>query len=194
MLITVPGPSRAFLVALLMLGSSAGAAAGQPGPDPAQARTLAARFKQALEARLLEAMARGGPAHAIEICRTDAPALAQRIGEAAGWQVRRTSLRVRNPANAPDPWERAVLERFEREAAAGADPATLEYHETMDAPQGPVLRYMKAIPTAAPCLTCHGEGLAPPVRDALDRLYPQDRARGFSAGDLRGAFTLRHPR
>ena len=51
-------------------------------------------------------------------------------------------------------------------------------------------RDRKAIPTAAMCLTCHGSDLASDVEGKLDELYPKDAARGFSVGDLRGAFTL----
>ncbi len=55
-------------------------------------------------------------------------------------------------------------------------------------------RYMKAIPTAEkPCLACHGKALAPQVRARLDALYPEDRATGYEAGEIRGAFTLSRP-
>jgi hypothetical protein len=47
---------------------------------------------------------------------------------------------------------------------------------------------MKPIVTAPLCLTCHGETLAPGVAAAVESRYPQDRAVGFAAGDLRGAF------
>ena len=53
-----------------------------------------------------------------------------------------------------------------------------------------VFRYMKAIPTGALCLNCHGTTLAPEVAAKLHELYPADAATGFNAGDLRGAFTI----
>jgi hypothetical protein len=49
---------------------------------------------------------------------------------------------------------------------------------------------MSAIPTKKICLECHGANLAPEVAARLDALYPEDRARGFKIGDIRGAFTL----
>jgi hypothetical protein len=52
---------------------------------------------------------------------------------------------------------------------------------------------MKAIPTAAQCLNCHGESISPEVDAKLKALYPNDQARGFKEGDLRGAFTLAKP-
>jgi hypothetical protein len=53
---------------------------------------------------------------------------------------------------------------------------------------------MKAIPTAEkPCLACHGKEIAPKVAARLAELYPEDAATGYSAGEIRGAFTLSRP-
>ena len=54
--------------------------------------------------------------------------------------------------------------------------------------------YMRAIRINTPlCLQCHGpkEDLAPEVLDRLGALYADDRATGFSEGDLRGAFVVK---
>ena len=52
---------------------------------------------------------------------------------------------------------------------------------------------MKAIGTQPVCTVCHGNGIAPEVAARLDALYPDDLARGFEAGDIRGAFSIVHP-
>jgi hypothetical protein len=49
---------------------------------------------------------------------------------------------------------------------------------------------MKAIPTGDVCLLCHGAQLAPGVSQVLTELYPEDKATGFSMGDIRGAFVV----
>ena len=49
---------------------------------------------------------------------------------------------------------------------------------------------MKAIPTQALCLNCHGELMSTPVKAKIKQLYPGDKATGFKVGDIRGAFTL----
>jgi hypothetical protein len=95
---------------------------------------------------------------------------------------------VRNPANAPSAAERTVLEEFERRRAAGEPIGALEHFEP--ASDGSGARFMKAIPTEAPCLVCHGESLAEPVRQAVTERYPSDAAQGFRAGDIRGAFVV----
>ena len=47
------------------------------------------------------------------------------------------SLKTRNPLlGTPDAWEQAVLAEFDRRAAAGEKPETLEYSETVTEPQG----------------------------------------------------------
>ena len=108
--------------------------------------------------------------------------------------VGRTSLKVRNSANAADNWELAVLKQFEARKAQGEPADKLEFFAVIDDDQGQkTFRYMKAIPTAALCLNCHGETLSPEVDAKLKELYPNDQARGFKEGDLRGAFTLAKP-
>lgn len=43
------------------------------------------------------------------------------------------------------------------------------------------------------CLTRHGESLAEDVAGEINRLYPIDRAVGFSVGELRGVFWMEFP-
>ena len=138
----------------------------------------------------MKGMGEGGPASAVKVCNTEAPTIADDVDGAEGWKVGRTSLKLRNPHNAPDDWEREQLERFERDKAAGKPVDELEASAIVESGGTKTFRYMKAIPTAAMCLTCHGSDLASDVEGKLDELYPKDAARGFSVGDLRGAFTL----
>lgn len=174
-----------------------GIPAAAEGPDPAQvskARAAVNELGQGLKSQLIAAIKSGGPKSAIGVCRTIAPELAQRASEDHGLKVGRTALRVRNPANAPDDWERMVLEEFAAKIRAGADPRRLEHAETVtDASGARTFRYMKAIPMAAkPCLTCHGVP-EPSLKAEIDRLYPKDQATGFKPGELRGAFTVTAP-
>jgi hypothetical protein len=158
--------------------------------DVAASREAVAEFSTALKGELESAMKSGGSVKAIEVCQLKAPGIAATVSKGRGFRIARTSLKLRNPANAPDPWEKALLERFEARLADGADPATLEHYEIVEADGKRAFRYMKAIPTQGVCLACHGEKIAPDVAAALDRLYPEDQARGFKPGELRGAFTI----
>lgn len=184
------------LVMMLALAALALAPAGAVADDTAALKAEAARkvqgFFKMLKGELQAAMKKGGPLAAIEVCHVRAPEIAD-ASSTGGWTVARTSLKLRNPGNAPDAWEREVLKAFDTRKAKGEDPAKLVRAEIVDEGGRPVFRFMKAIPTAKLCLNCHGAKLKPEVAAKLDELYPGDKARGYKAGDIRGAFTLRKP-
>jgi hypothetical protein len=183
--------------AFLPLALALAAAAAHAGEDPllAQARQVASSVPPKLLAVLQEEIARGGPEGAIEVCRDKAPQLARAASEQTGWNIRRVSLRNRNPKAVPDAWERAVLEEFDRRAAAGENPATLEKGEVLTVDGRREYRYMKALPTQPLCTNCHGpqEQLSAAVKAKLAQLYPQDKATGYTPGQIRGAMTTRRP-
>lgn len=159
----------------------------------AQSRAAAQAFMGQLKAELQAAIKAGGPESAIGVCKDKAPRIAASLGDAKGWKVGRTSLKVRNPANAPDDWERSVLQEFEARKAAGEDLQTMEKADVVEAGGKRSYRYMKAIPTADLCVVCHGAVVPPAVEAKLQALYPEDQARGFEPGDLRGTFTITQP-
>ena len=150
-------------------------------------------FAGALQKQLKSAMTDGGPTAAIEVCNVAAPEIAQSASAARGWSVGRTSLKLRNPDNAPDEWELAVLRDFEARKAAGEGPGTLDHAEFVAVDGQRTFRYMKAIGTQPVCIACHGTSIGPEIAAKLDALYPDDRARGFTVGDIRGAFTISQP-
>ncbi|MDH3901394.1 MAG: DUF3365 domain-containing protein [Gammaproteobacteria bacterium] len=156
-------------------------------------RATANEFMQTLKQELLAGMQDGGPVNAISVCNLSAPGIANTYSVRNGWDVGRTSLRVRNPANTPDAWERSVLESFEERKRAGEDPAKMEHSEVVRRDGVSELRYMKAIPTAKLCLACHGEHIDSTVRTRLEKLYPDDQALGYRVGDIRGAFSISQP-
>ncbi|WP_300426792.1 DUF3365 domain-containing protein [uncultured Thalassolituus sp.] len=155
-----------------------------PMLDEARIQTTA--MAESLKLTLMAGMKADGPVAAISLCHTEAPAIAARFSE-GGWTVGRTSEKLRNPANAPDDWEREVLKDFARQARQGIDISTLEASSESDDGE---YRYMKAIAVGGPCVICHGQSLSPEVSSALSSLYPEDQARGYLPGQLRGAFTL----
>lgn len=147
-------------------------------------------FATRLQERLKAGLAEGGPVNAISICNHDAPEIALALSDEHGFRVARTSLKTRNPGNDPDSWEFEVLRQFEGRKAAGEPLSDLEHSAIVEDRGRRTFRFMKAIPTKPVCLTCHGSDIKPAVVEALDALYPDDQARGFVAGDIRGAFTI----
>ncbi|NND55078.1 MAG: DUF3365 domain-containing protein, partial [Gammaproteobacteria bacterium] len=68
-------------------------------------RELVKEFGAALQSELKHGLTEGGPVDAISVCKDKAPQIASELSRRSGAKVRRTSLRHRNPANAPEPWE-----------------------------------------------------------------------------------------
>lgn len=173
------------------------ACGSEPPPEPTavevpaqkveQARAAAAEFGQRLKSRLMETMGSEGPVAAIRVCSAEASEIARAVSAESGLSVSRTSLKLRNPDNAPDARERAVLELWQEKVKNGTPPAALEPF----ASDGGDFLWMKPIVVEPPCLACHGRGVAEAVADAIAKRYPRDRATGYSAGDLRGAFVVR---
>ena len=181
-------------VLLLLVSCQFGLATGDSIEERTVAcRAVAAGFMSTLKAELAKAMREGGPVHAIKVCKNRAPEIAAQKSRATGWGVARTSLKVRNPANAPDGWERRVLESFEARRARGEHVKTLEHGEIVTENGKRFFRYMKAIQTRGICLRCHGTKIDSAVSTALREFYPQDKATGFNLGDIRGAFTVTQP-
>ncbi|MDO6681917.1 DUF3365 domain-containing protein [Oceanobacter sp. 5_MG-2023] len=185
---------KKLLTLTCLVGGLAGALAStavraeQPeeGSLNQEARQQAMMFGKQLMQTVQKGMKAGGPTEAIHLCNVEAPEIATAHSQ-GDWAVGRTSLKIRNPDNAPDSWELATLKDFDQRLAAGETPATLEASIV----ENGEYRYMKAIPTGALCLNCHGSALAEPVQTRLSKLYPHDKAVGYQAGQLRGAFTLR---
>jgi hypothetical protein len=149
------------------------------------ARALGADLMQ----RLLAEMEEGGPLQAVTVCSEVAQSVAASHAT-AGLTVRRVSLRVRNPADAPDDTERRALEELQTLHDEGRLPA--EWVRTEDGPDGRRLRFIKPIKIQPACLACHGRlvDMAPDVRQLIAERYPDDRAIGYADGDLRGAVSV----
>ncbi len=177
------------LVVLAWLASTPCAGAGEPGPEGwiRESRLAAQGLGGALMRELSAALA-VSPLEAISVCSARAPAIAAEQSARLGAKVGRTALRVRNPANAPAPWQREALEDFARQLEAGADAAGLEYALEVVVDGATERRWMKPIMTAPLCLTCHGDALDPELAAVIAERYPEDRATGFTPGELRGAF------
>jgi len=179
--------SRRLVVKALLIAMVCAPFAGIVADDDpllAESRAITAEFAAEMQAALQASMASGGPAAAIGACRDLAPQIAATLSAKSGAIVSRTSLRVRNLQNRPENWQTEILEEFEQGTAS------TEHFERLSDGSA---RYMKAIPTGALCLNCHGTILAPDVRASIDVAYPDDQARGYYLGDVRGAFSVVWP-
>lgn len=160
------------------------------------ARKTASGLLTKLAGTLQEEMKKGGPEAAISVCKDVAPQLTGEASRKTGSRVTRVSLKVRNPLlGTPDTWESAALEDFEKRLAAGELPAKLEKSEVVTESGKQYFRYIKAIPTQAVCLNCHGaaDKIAEPVKAKLSAEYPHDKATGYGEGQIRGGVSIKRP-
>ncbi len=131
---------------------------------------------------------------ALEFCSAEALGLTEEIQESHDprLDLKRTTLRWRNPANAPDAWEERILDylaRLERN-----DPDSVPGELTARGPDE-TLRYYRVLRTVPMCLNCHGAipGMAPDVRESIRQRYPDDRATGYREGEVRGVVRVEIP-
>ncbi|KAA3610361.1 MAG: DUF3365 domain-containing protein [Calditrichaeota bacterium] len=160
---------------------------GQKEKLNAEALSITKKFGGTLKPQLKKALEAGGPINAIDVCSFEAPKIAMELSKETGWEIKRVSLKTRNAKLAkPDEWEKTILEQFKERQAKGESPEKMAFSEIVDGQ----FRFMKAQGVEAVCLTCHGETIAPEVKDTLKKYYPDDKATDYSLGQIRGAFSL----
>jgi hypothetical protein len=184
-------------------------------PDPsAQAREAIQGLSAKLKALLGEELAKGGFDGAVVACSTSAQKVTREFAAQSGVDIRRVTLKARNPANAPDAWERAQLTQWEAALKSGKPlpeevwtivedqpvPSNRERREAGSVNRGPQAgtryhRLMKPIVIQGMCLSCHGSATQIPdsVKKQIAKSYHQDLATGYKAGELRGAFSVKIP-
>lgn len=153
-------------------------------PKPVSGPELVTLFKQELQKALREGLAEG-PAKAITVCQVKAPEIADSLSH-DGILLGRTSHRLRNETNTAPEWVLRVLEAYEEESSERTA-TTVSLAEDREG-------YVEPIVVAPLCLKCHGSELEPDVAARLAELYPEDRAVGYEAGDLRGVFWAEYPK
>ena len=183
--------SHLFLSLLLVLFTTVGVAAeNAPTTDKNQLKqeaiSIVKKFGGSLKPELKKAIKSAGPAHAVNVCSDMAPAIAQQLRNDTGWYINRVSLKARNENAQPDTWEQSVLQQFDLRQQKGESAEKMAFAEIVDGKY----RFMKAQGVEKVCLNCHAANIKPEVEAALKEKYPHDKARGYSLGQIRGAFSL----
>jgi hypothetical protein len=194
--------TRYLIAVLAALSLARGADSGAPpsatfvdpdSPDVAEIRALGERAINRLAVTLVNevavAVSKGGAEKAVEVCHLKALPLTGEIvsGLPRITAVKRTSLRLRNPANAPDPADQLALKKVEKDIGSGVVPKVLV--QRIDLPAGQAeWRVYRPVGVAAQCVACHGspEDMPPGLQARLAERYPSDQATGYSAGQWRG--------
>ncbi len=141
-----------------------------------------------LSSALSNAMQSGGVQNAVQYCNLYAQTLVDSLSQLHNAKIRRTSLKVRNPANAPTPAELAVLQAYQEEIDSGIElkPKVIRF--------GQKVAYYAPIMMQGMCLKCHGtEQLDIDASDLnyIRKLYPEGKATGYKLGAFRGMWSIR---
>ncbi len=148
-------------------------------------------FGGALKHELVTAMKAGGPKNAVGVCNIKAPEIATKVSADKGWTIARSSHKLRNPDNKADDFTRKTIEEFLDRQEKGEKAADMVKVAIVEEGGKKIFRMVKAIPTGEVCLKCHGgKEVMPETEAVLKEHYPQDKARGFMVGQMRGVFTL----
>jgi hypothetical protein len=170
----------------------------QPSPSEEQSirqigQQTAGILLNSLQNELKAAISNEGMLAAISICNIKAMHLTDSIKQSIDevFEVKRTSLRYRNPNNAPDALERDILVHFQSSLLkTGSLPEAVI--EKINDTSNPHFRYYKPLAIKSICLNCHGQSdnITSEVFYRLKKLYPEDRATGYTIDQFRGMVSI----
>ncbi len=113
-------------------------------------------------------------------------------GKPAITAIKRTSLMLRDPQNAPDAADAAALELIHQQLMDGDKPDSMLLQRIERAGKPVEWRVYRPIATSKSCLVCHGDPATfrPEVKAALDHLFPLDKAVDYQAQEFRGVLRV----
>ena len=156
-------------------------------------RATAMEFMKDLKGILINQIQTNGILQAVSVCSDTAQVLTNNFGVEKGVYIKRVSLKNRNVNNAPDDFEKIILNKFTMMQQNNELNGETEYAEIVEEGEFKYLRYVKPILVQAECLNCHGSEneIMPEVKQLISQAYPDDKAVGYKIGDLRGAVSLK---
>ena len=154
-----------------------------------QGNEVAAKAQERLMKTLQEAIGKKSLKEAVVFCNLQAYPLTDSVSRQYNATIRRTSLRLRNPKNAPTELEEQLLQAYQYNTEKG-----LPVEENVQRMGNDLLLYTKPIVLGNElCLHCHGtpkKDIAVETLQQIDSLYPQDEARNYQLGDFRGIWSI----
>lgn len=143
-----------------------------------------------LGSNLAKNMKEGGPIQAFNFCNTEAYPLTDGVNSQldSGVSVKRISLKYRNPANAPQKGEEAVLESLEnlKKSQVVLPPFVIQ-----KVSKNQYKYYKPLLINKGVCLKCHGNlNSNKKLQKLVNKSYPEDKAVGYKMHDLRGAIVV----
>jgi len=154
------------------------------------------KLLKTLKGELVKAL-KDSPQKAISVCSQKAIPLTKKVEEEVnhGIKIKRTSFKYRNPANAPDSYEKEALRYFEESLKENGKLPKYYIQKVKEGDGKIYYRYYKPLKVAPVCLTCHGEKkyIDETVYQKIKTIYPNDKATGYKVGDFRGVIRVSIP-
>lgn len=148
---------------------------------------LAMQTKSALGSQLKQALGEKGVDGAISFCNEQAIPITSGMSEQLNANIKRVSDRPRNPNNAADHHELAIINSLKQAMDKGKKPTpTVVEHNSKMIGYYPIV-------TNGMCLGCHGspeKQIDSKTLSIIRELYPQDKAIGYNTNQLRGLFVV----
>lgn len=138
----------------------------------------------ALSGALKKSIKAGGLENALSYCNLNALALTDSLSNFYDVEIKRTSLKQRNPKNRPTADEVEILNQYE-EAKKSGEPLMAMVNEVSG-----VKKFYAPILVHDVCLKCHGLTTDISIYDSILKHYPDDLATGYAMGDLRGMWSV----
>ena len=135
----------------------------------------------------MAALQRGGTEEAIPFCNIKALPLTDSMAHAYGAKIKRVTNKARNPSNAADDFEVAIIDKYRQQLSEGG---TL--HPQVRDDSGTNVYYFPIV-TNAMCLQCHGTPGVEVQQVTVDQLktyYPQDKAINYVPNEIRGLWKV----
>ncbi len=154
-----------------------------------QGDIISKNSQKAIGRKLKMAIEQGGFGSAIEFCNASVNGIVDSLTTNYSADIKRTSLKLRNPNNAPNNEEKQLLEAYQY----SFDKKFPIKEGTQVLKNGDIL-YTKPIFIKGLCLNCHGKPGGTLNQDADARIrdfYPNDKALHYVDGDLRGMWSIK---
>ncbi len=148
---------------------------------------IARTTKAELGKNLMQAINRKGTAQALEFCNTRAYPITDSMATVHNALIKRVSDKPRNPLNNATAAEVSYIEEYKVQLANGEEP------QPMILTKGEVSTFYYPIVTNTLCMQCHGEAgtdILPETLSAIEELYPEDKATGYSENMVRGMWRI----
>ena len=143
--------------------------------------------KAKLGKNLIKAIEEDGTVGAVEFCNIEAMKLTDSMSVKHNAIIKRVSDKTRNPKNMANAKELGHIAAFKEQVKDGSD-----IDPIVEDINGEVNFYYP-ITTNTMCLQCHGtpnEQITAMTFNALNKLYPEDKATGYDEGQVRGIWSI----